>query len=96
MLLKKISARAKLKEHVNIDVLAGQIGKQGPQGFPGYPGPAGFQGEQGATGLSWCSCVMCCAWLLSFDYTSVEFRRLNGAVSLYFTRFVRGFVRIKM
>jgi len=50
VLLKKIGTRAKLREHVQIDVKAGQIGKVGPQGFKGYTGVAGFQGPQGKTG----------------------------------------------
>lgn len=50
ILLKKIGKRAKLREHVQIDVTAGQIGKVGPQGFKGYTGVAGFQGPRGNTG----------------------------------------------
>jgi hypothetical protein len=50
VLLKKIGTRAKLREHVQIDVTAGQIGIVGPKGFKGYTGVAGFQGPRGNTG----------------------------------------------
>ncbi len=50
VLLKKISERAKLRQRVQVDVTAGQIGKMGPRGFKGYPGAQGFQGPRGDTG----------------------------------------------
>jgi len=50
VLLKKIGERAKLRQHVQIDVTAGQIGIMGPKGYKGYAGVQGFQGPQGRTG----------------------------------------------
>lgn len=50
VLLKKISERAKLRQRVQVDVTAGQIGKVGPIGPKGYEGSRGFQGPAGDTG----------------------------------------------
>jgi len=51
VLLKKISERAKLRQRVQVDVTAGQIGKMGPRGPKGYTGARGFQGPRGSTGV---------------------------------------------
>jgi len=50
VLLKKIGERAKLRQHVQIDVTAGQLGIVGPKGYQGYTGVRGFQGPRGNTG----------------------------------------------
>jgi hypothetical protein len=50
MLLKKISERAKAKQHVQVNIKAGQIGPKGPQGFKGYTGAQGFRGPRGYPG----------------------------------------------
>jgi hypothetical protein len=49
-LLKKIDVRAKKHQRVDIQVVAGQIGKRGPPGPVGYPGEQGFEGERGPRG----------------------------------------------
>jgi len=49
-LLKKIDARATKHQRVDIDVVAGQIGKRGGPGPRGYMGPKGFPGPRGYRG----------------------------------------------
>ena len=50
LLLNKIAARTEKRQHVDIDVTAGQIGVVGPQGPKGYTGVRGYTGPRGATG----------------------------------------------
>ena len=43
ILLKKIDQRAHKHQRVDVNIVAGQIGKPGPMGPMGYVGPQGFE-----------------------------------------------------